>query len=165
VRRYLGSWRRYVLVLVVGAAGVAIMGSSCAQPTKPPPPSGGGGGGGGGGTGCLSISPTSWDFGTKVIGSDEQQGFVSGVKLFTVTNNCATQTGALTESFETGATGEFRFSGEDTCPNAQLAAGATCDIQAYLEPTSTGVKTTNLVVRSNVAADGEAVAALTGTGT
>jgi hypothetical protein len=80
------------------------------------------------------------------------------VKLFTVTNNCSNTTGALTEGFEAGDIGEFRHSGEDTCPNAHLASGATCDIQAYLEPSSPGVKTTNLVVRSDVAA------ALTGTG-
>jgi hypothetical protein len=145
MRKFLSARRRYALLpLVGGAATLVIMGASC-QPTKPPAPTG------------LSISPTTQDFGAVPTGDS------SPSQTFTVTNNGPNNSGTLTVDFETGNTNQFAIS-NDNCSGKQIDASATCTVDAALQPTTADSLTTNLVVKSDVAADGTATATLSGIG-
>jgi HYDIN/CFA65/VesB-like, Ig-like domain len=138
------GWRRYALLLLVGAGSLGIMGAQC-QPTKEAPPTG------------LSISPTSHDFG------DVNFGFESTPQTFTVTNNGPETSGTLTVALEGGDAGDFVTKNDD-CTGNMIDAGATCTLDAAFKPNSSGPMTTDLVAKSDEPADGTATAALIGHG-
>jgi len=143
--KFFGSRRlRYVLPLLVVGGAIVVMGAQC-QPTKPPAPTG------------LSISPTTKDFMAVPTGDS------SPSQTFTVTNNGPDKSGTLTVDFETGNTNQFAIS-NDNCSGKQIDAGTTCTVDAALQPTTADSLTTNLVVKSDVAADGTATATLSGIG-
>jgi hypothetical protein len=145
VRTFLISGRRrYALLLLVGAASLVVMGNTC-ETTKPPAPTG------------MSISPTSHDFG------DVNFGVESTPQTFTVTNNGPETSGTLTVDLEGGDAVDF-LTKNDTCTGQQIDAGHTSSVDAALKPTSSGLKTTDLVVKSDDPADGTATATLTGHG-
>ena len=135
--------RRYALVFVVIAGGLAIMGAQC-QPTKPLP------------TG-LSIVPTTHDFGDAGPGQAAPQKFV-------VTNSGPDTSGTLTVGLENGSPTSFEIS-DDTCAGNQIETGESCTVDAVFDPLGTGQVSTDLIVESDEPADGTAVAALTGNGT
>jgi large repetitive protein len=144
MRRFFTSGRRrYALVLFVAAGSIVLMGNQCA-PTKPPAPTG------------LSIDPTSWDFGD----------ITSAVpKTFTVTNNGPDTSGILNVVTNGGNATDFDIPvATDNCTGQVLDQGETCTLDVeFVGSGVLGERSTDLVVSSDKAADGKAVAALTGT--
>ncbi|HYU39701.1 MAG TPA: hypothetical protein VEM59_07675 [Acidimicrobiia bacterium] len=145
MRKLFSGRRRYALACLLAAGGLLTAAASCEPtktPVKPPPPTG------------LSIEPTSHDFGTS-----------SSDKTFTVTNNGPNTSGTL-EANVSGDTSNFSVSpagAENTCEGQTLAASDTCIVVAHFNTAGSGPKQADLTVKSDVSADGEAVAKLTGT--
>jgi hypothetical protein len=180
MRTFISSGRRRAaLALFVGIGSVALLGACVPMKDVPPPPSGGGGGSGCGeslsltfvqgfGPGQPGSSPNSWDFGSVGVRPDwnlQFPDFYPSAAAWKVTNNCATESGTVSVSFENGDVGDFKKDAETDCDGAKIAPGGSCDLEVDFTPFSTGPKSADLVVTSDVAADGQAVAALTGTGT
>jgi hypothetical protein len=148
MRKFLISGRRrYALLLLLGAGSLVIMGNTCA-PTKPPAPTG------------LSISPTSHDFGDQKIGTFTPP---ADLATFTVTNNGPDKSGTLVFTFQNFNPDNFAANVAD-CSGKELNAGDTCQVSnvgfAPLAPA--GKKQTDMVVSSNIGADGTASASLSG---
>jgi hypothetical protein len=136
---------RYALVFLVVVGGLLTAAASCEPaPVKPQPPATG-----------LSIEPTSWNFND------------ANPKAFTVTNNGSATSGTIDVNTVGGDNEDFdvaSIGAANTCTNQTLAPAATCTVEVNFAGTGpTTPRTTDLVVNSDNAADGEAVAALTGT--
>jgi hypothetical protein len=147
VRKFLTSGRRrYALLLLLGAGSLVIMGNTCA-PTKPPAPTG------------LSIAPASADFGDQQIGTFTPP---ADLETFTVTNNGPDKSGTLTFAFQNFNPDNFAANVAG-CSGKELNAGETCQVSAGFAPLApAGKKQTDLVVSTNIAADGTAAATLSG---
>jgi hypothetical protein len=107
----------------------------------------------------LSIAPTSQDFGSKGINDGPTDPVT-----FTVTNNGPATSGTLAVATENNNTNQF-FANPDACTGTTLDAGEKCTMGVFFNPNDTGPLTTDLVAKSDVDADGQAVATLTGNGT
>jgi hypothetical protein len=110
-----------------------------------------------GATGSVTLTPTSWPFGSVNVGSS------STAQGFTLTNNSATGMTGLTLAPLTGNTADFPTSGS-TCTST-LAASASCAINGAFSPTAAGARTTNLTATySGGDGAGTQTSLLTGTG-
>ncbi|MBI5933362.1 MAG: choice-of-anchor D domain-containing protein [Chloroflexi bacterium] len=103
------------------------------------------------GTPALSVSPTSWDFGSVALGSS------SAAKTFTVTN---TGTGNLLVG-TLSISGNYALS-NNTC-NAPVAPSGTCTFNVIFTPTGTGARNGSVTIPSNAATTPDS-ASLSGTG-
>jgi hypothetical protein len=107
-----------------------------------------------GGTPAVSLSNTSVYMGTEYVGKKSSPGYV------TVTN---TGSGALSiSSVVVAGVNSTSFQISNACP-ASLAAGASCKVVVYLEPTATGVRGGEIIIYDN-AGSGSQTVTLTGTG-
>ncbi|MFN8511719.1 MAG: choice-of-anchor D domain-containing protein [Chloroflexia bacterium] len=77
-------------------------------------------------SGIISVDPTSWDFGSKEIGT------YTAPKTFTVTNN-STGPITITDLNETGQTNQFDLL-DGSCELATLQGGQTCTFQVAFKP-------------------------------
>jgi hypothetical protein len=130
------------------------MGAQC-QPSKPPPPPPPTG---------LSISPTEQDFGNEPAG-----GGSGDFHFFTVTNNGPNTTGRIDSTKLSGDADQFEAThptapgGPDgPCPGAILAPGEKCNQQVFFDPTTTGAKSSTLIVTADPG--GTVAAHVTGNG-
>ncbi len=101
--------------------------------------------------GTLSITPTTWPFGSLVIGDTG-----GTAKTFVVRNTGGVNTGAVSVT----PVGDFVVN-STTCGPA-LAPNATCDIVARFQPTAAGAR--NGSVTASATPGGDAPASLSGTG-
>ncbi len=102
---------------------------------------------------ALSVSPTSWDFGSINLGSS------SAAKTFTVTN---TGTGNLIMG-TLSPSGDFALS-SNTCTNgATVAPSGTCTFNVTFTPTATGTRNGSVSIPSNASTSPDSVS-LSGTG-
>lgn len=150
MRNLFSGRRRYALACLVAVGGLVTAAASCEptkQPVKEPAPTG------------LSIAPTSQDFGLKGINDGPTDPVT-----FTVTNNGPATSGTLAVATENNNTNQF-FANPDACTGTTLDAGEKCSMGVFFNPNDTGPLTTDLVAKSDVDADGQAVATLTGNGT
>jgi len=145
MRNLVSGRGRYALACLVVVGGLVTAGARC-QPTKPPAPTG------------LNIAPTSWDFGS---------GPAFAPKSFTVTNNGPDTSGKLAVATQGGDKDDFVVAdpgADNTCTGKTLAADETCTVAvSFVGTGAANQRSTDLVVSSDNAADGQAVAALTGT--
>jgi hypothetical protein len=94
--------------------------------------------------GPLSISPSSWNFGSYPV------GLVTGSQQFAITNTAADGTGPLSTSIGGANPGNFSISG-DSCAGKALTGGGRCSLfvscvsSGSLPATFTGI----LVVSAN----------------
>jgi hypothetical protein len=152
MRNLFSGRRRYALACLIAVGGLITAAASCQptkQPVKEPAP-----------TTIFSIEPTSWEFGSA-------EPSAQNPKTFTVTNNGPNTSGTL-ETITSGTDAdnfEVAVAGPDnTCQGQPLASGETCNVQVSFGISGAdGPKEADLVVSSNNADDGEAVANLTGT--
>jgi hypothetical protein len=153
LRKLFSGRRRYALACLVAIGGLLTAAASCEsvkeapKPVKEPAPTG------------LSIQPTSWDFGTSNT---------STAKTFTVTNNCPDESGTLATNLTGPDDSDFALAtagNDNTYGGTTLAAGEKCVVEATFDPGpgDEGAKQAGLLVNSDVPADGEAIASLTGT--
>jgi hypothetical protein len=101
----------------------------------------------------LSITPTPYDFGSRVVGTS------SAGSLFTVVNTGGVSTAALATSIGGGSFADFAIT-SDSCAGVQLATGAFCQVSITFTPTSTGAKAATL----DVTGAGDVTASLAGIG-
>jgi hypothetical protein len=102
----------------------------------------------------FSISPTTRNFGSALVGAN------TGYITFTVTNTGTLTSAAITTSLTTGAA-DYDL-GTSTCTGT-LAGGASCTVQVRFSPSTTGTRNGNLRVTDGTGA-GTANATLSGTG-
>jgi hypothetical protein len=144
MHKFLRSGRgRYALACLVAVGGLVTAAASCQPaPTKEEPaPTG------------LSIAPESHNFGETM----------NTAQTFTVTNQGPDTSGTLVVQLQGGDEDAFDIV-DDTCTGQTLALDGTCTVGAsFFADGASGGRGTSLVVSSDIAADGEAVAALTGT--
>ncbi len=118
--------------------------SGLAVADPPDPPSG-------------SLSPSSHDFGNRLVGTET-------TATFTLSSSASTALDI--EAMGIGGSGDENFGifGDSTCSIAttQLSSGQSCTIKVNFSPSSTGSKSATLDVQTN---DGLKSVALTGTGT
>jgi hypothetical protein len=153
MRSFLPGWRRYAAAFVVLGSSLGVMGAQC-QPSKPPPPPPSG----------LSISPTQQDF-----GNDSADSASTNYRFFTVTNNGSETTGPIDSFMQGGDASQFEATHPSApggpggpCPGAVLAAGETCNQQVFFNPSTTGAKSSTLVVTASPG--GTVTADVTGNG-
>ena len=89
-------------------------------------------------TSTISITPTSFDFGTAFLGTP------SASKQFTVHNDSALPVTIGAASF-TGTSTDLSITA-DTCSNTQLFSNANCTLTVVFNPTANASDTANLVV-------------------
>jgi hypothetical protein len=87
--------------------------------------------------GSLSISPTTKDLGSVVVGGTSMPA------TFTVTNNGGSTSGAVTLAFTGTDAADFAL-GMDTCSGKTLAAKATCTVDVTITPKTAGAKAGSL---------------------
>lgn len=104
----------------------------------------------------LQLSAEALDFGPVTVGGQ------SAVFHLTGTNGGKAPTGALDVSVAGAAAAEFRII-SDNCSGRPLAAAASCGIDLWLRPQTSGAKVAALLVED--AGRGEVSVALTGMGT
>ena len=102
---------------------------------------------------AVSINPTSWDFGSQLVGT------TSVIKPFTLTNSGTANlnVGMLSVS------GQFALMG-DNCSSQIVAPSGTCTFGVTFSPLSTGVKNGSVSIPSNASTSPDSVS-LSGTGT
>jgi hypothetical protein len=112
----------------------------------------------------LSIAPTQQDF-----GNDSADGASSNFHVFTVTNNGPGTTGPIDSFMQGGDATQFEAVHPSApgapggpCEGAVLAVGQTCNQQVFFSPTTTGAKSSTVVVTASPG--GSATATVTGTG-
>ena len=103
--------------------------------------------------GDLSISPTTWDFGSVTSGS------ASVAKTFLVQNSGGSSTGTISTTLVDTANYSIQ---SDGCAGTILAASAQCSIVARFEPSATGGLNTDLSVSATPG--GTAATSLSGVG-
>src|SRR5438132_446967 len=114
------------------------------------------------GTGAqLSITPTSWNFGSSPVGTPV------GPKTFTVTNIGAATSGVVTFSTGGGNAADFVAvtGATDGCTSGTttLIPNDSCTIDVTFDPSAGGNRNTNL--NASASPGGNVYASLTGTGT
>ena len=102
----------------------------------------------------LAISPSTFDYGPVVVGSN------SVAKTFTVTNTGQGTSGTLTVGV--GGTDSANFVVDSTTCGAKLAVGASCTVSVHFAPPAAKSDTATLSAVANPG--GTATAALQGTG-
>lgn len=102
----------------------------------------------------LSISPTTFDFGSVVSGSQ------SGQQTFTVTNGGQGSSGTVAVSLSGANQADFTI--DSTTCGAALTSNATCTVTVHFTPSTTGAETASLSATSSPG--GTATSTLTGTG-
>lgn len=111
-----------------------------------------------GATLSASLTPTSFNFGSSVVGTP------TATQLFTYLN---TGTGSVTIGVESiGGTnaGDFPFGGVGTCGNGQvLASGSSCTASVKFSPTVVGARSATLSITDNTSGSPHLVT-MTGTG-
>jgi hypothetical protein len=120
--------------------------------------SGTGGSGGGDGSPDVTITPSAVNFGNVTVGNK------SADQITTVRND-GTANLTIGPVSLTGANSNQFVKASDNCSKKVLAPAASCTVAARFKPTSTGVKTTNLVIPSNDPDENQVNVSLTGTGT
>lgn len=105
---------------------------------------------------ALTISPSGHDFGEQLI------LHTSDPVRFTVTNAGPTPTGVLAAITESGEGGEFELIGVDTCANAVLEPGASCEVDVVFFGSTRGEAAGRVEVSGTPG--GFAEASLTATG-
>lgn len=105
--------------------------------------------------GSLTISPTSYSFGSILVGA-------SSTNLgLTVRNRGLSRTQPLSVSLSGSGASHFVIV-SNACAGARLAAGATCSVVVRFAPTAAGVRSATLT--ASASGSGSAAAILSGTG-
>ncbi|MBF0555060.1 MAG: choice-of-anchor D domain-containing protein [Nitrospirae bacterium] len=112
--------------------------------------------GGGGTVASITVTPTTWDFGSV------QPASTSSSKTFTITNPGGSYLSITSIANTGGDSGMFTIS-PGTCSSLTplISPGASCTITATFSPTSTGTKSTTMQIISNAPTTS---VSLTGTG-
>jgi HYDIN/CFA65/VesB-like, Ig-like domain len=101
---------------------------------------------------ALTLSPTSWDFGTLEPGS------VSPSTTFTLTNDGVVSSGQLAVTLDGTDAGEFAVL-TDSCTGIALGPSEPCTVEMVFAPAADGAKSASLRVQDS---NEEAVASLAG---
>lgn len=152
MRYFFSGRRRYALACLVAVGALITAAASCEptkEPVKEPAPAPTG----------LSIEPTSHDF-----GNDPNDNVATDAVTFTVKNNGPNTTAELKSAALSGSNPEQFVVKADNCETKMLAAGDICTVEVAFDAAGPdGPRAADLTVKSDAAADGEAVAKLSGT--
>jgi hypothetical protein len=107
---------------------------------------------------AASVSPTSLDFGSQLVGS------TSGASLVTVTNPGATAMHIWGTAIVGTNSGDFSHVNSCPVPPATLAGGANCTISVQFTPSAASARTASLMISHDGGGSPSAVS-LSGTGT
>lgn len=119
--------------------------------------------GSGGTPPALTIAPLSHNFGSVFAGSTLVPSFTNPF-TFTVTNNGAFPTGALTSVIAGADSSQFNAASGPTQCGIPLGSGQTCNVTITFAPSSSGAKSASLTVGDSILSS-TGPASLTGTAT